>query len=487
MPDSRTPPCRRQHDCRLSAVRNGVVFILLRGRRPPLVAGLAVTFVLVSICTALVYPLKQLTTVSSLGVVYLLGVVVISTFWGLWLGVLMSVLSAAAFNFFHLPPVGRFTIADSRNWVALGAFLVVALASSSVSELARARAAEAVRRRAEADLTAETAQLLLERAGVEDALASIGRRLAAAFELPWALVALGETSGDSRREALALSAGEARVGTLVVPAGLQGSVVSRLSERVVPALAALLQVALERERLVAEAVQTESLRRSDAVKTAVLRAVSHDLRSPVTAMITAGAAVRAPGVTPHERDELGGLVVEEGTRLSRLIDDLLDLSKLDAHAAVPRLAECSVEEVIDAALAAQPADSMVEVRVDPDLPPVRADFAQVERALANLLENATRYSEGKLVVVRARSVGGWVVIRVVDRGPGIPAVDQARIFEPFYRAPGRTPNVISGSGLGLAIAKGFIETNGGRIRVESVPGQGSSFVVALPAIVEPEP
>src|SRR5664279_2593467 len=217
MPDSRTPPCRRQHDCRLSAVRNGVVFILLRGRRPPLVAGLAVTFVLVSICTALVYPLKQLTTVSSLGVVYLLGVVVISTFWGLWLGVLMSVLSAAAFNFFHLPPVGRFTIADSRNWVALGAFLVVALASSSVSELARARAAEAVRRRAEADLTAEMAQVLLARAGVEDALAPIGRRLAAVFGLPWASISLRELDEDARRDAIALSVGGRRLGTLLVP------------------------------------------------------------------------------------------------------------------------------------------------------------------------------------------------------------------------------------------------------------------------------
>lgn len=460
--------------------------ILLRERRPRALSGLLVTVLLVAVCTALVYPLKHLTTVSSLGVVYLLGVVVVSTFWGLVMGVVMSVLSAAAFNFFHLPPVDRFTIADSRNWVALGAFLVVALATSTVSELARSRAAEALRRRVEADLTAETAQLLLERTGVEDALALIGRRVAGAFELPWAVVALGEVGGDARREAMPLAVGNESVGTLLVPAGLSESVTGRLRERVVPALAALLRVALERERLVADAVQTEGLRRSDAVKTAVLRAVSHDLRSPVTAMIAAGAAVRAPRLSEEERDELGGLVVEEGTRLAGLIDDLLDLSRLDARAAEPRLAECSVEEVIDAALASQPADAVVDVRVDPGLPPVRADFAQVERALANLLQNAIRFSDGRPVVVRARCVGGWVLIRVVDRGPGIALADQQRIFEAFYRAPAGEQRAAggSGSGLGLAIAKGFIETNGGHIRVESVPGQGTTFVVALPAMVE---
>jgi two-component system sensor histidine kinase KdpD len=436
-----------------------------------------VTIVLVGVCTGLVYPLKQVTTVSSLGVVYLLGVVIVSAYWGLWFGVAMSVLSAAAFNFFHLPPVDRFTIADSRNWVALGAFLVVAVATSTVSELARARAAEAERRRAEADLTAEMAQMLLARAGVRDALAPIGRRLADAFGLAWASISLGEQRGDARREAIALCAGERRLGTLVVPGGLRAGVIARLRERVVPALAAVLEVALERERLIAETVQTEALRRSDAVKTAVLRTVSHDLRSPVTAMVAAGAAVRAPEVTLAERDELGGLVVEEGARLSRLIENLLDLSRLEAQAAAPQPVECSVEEVIDAALAAQPSDAVFEVRIDPAVGPVRADFVQIERALANLLENATRHSNGTPVIVRARTAGGRTVIRVVDRGPGIPAVEQERIFQPFYRAPDQAH---AGSGLGLAIAKGFIEINGGQIAVESAPGQGTSFVVELP-------
>ncbi len=443
---------------------------------------------LVGVCTALLYPLKHVTSVASLGVVYLLGVVIVSAFWGLWLGIATAVLSAAAFNFFHLPPVGHFTIADSRNWVALAAFFVAAVATSTVSEWARLRALEAERRRAEADLTAEMAQLLLARTGVEDALGLIGRRLAMVFELPWATIELGESAADKRRLAIPLRAGERRLGTLVLPASLPARRVSQLNESVVPALSAMLGMAVDRERLVAEAVQTEGLRRSEAVKTAVLRAVSHDLRSPVTAMVAAGSAVRAPDLTPAERDELGRLVVDEGARLARLIDDLLDLSKLEAHTAAPRLTECSVEEVIDAALASQPSEADFEVRIDPDTQPVRADFVQIERALANLMENAGRYSDGEPVVIRARPVGDRVIVRVIDRGPGIPPADQERIFEPFYRAAAAAgaDEPHPGSGLGLAIAKGFVEANGGRIWVESAPGRGSTFALELPAATEGE-
>ena len=451
-----------------------------RGRWP---VGVLAAIVLVAVSTGLVYPLKQVTSVSSLGVVYLLAVVIVSAFWGAWLGIATAVLSAAAFNFFHIPPVGRFTVADSRNWIALVTFFVAAIVTSTVSERARVRAIEAERRRAEADLTAAMAQLLLPRTGVEDALALIGRRLAHVFELPWATIALDEQSGDARRLAIPLVVGQRRLGTLLVPATIPARSASRLREPIVPTLSAMLGMVLERERLIGEAVQTEGLRRSEAVKTAVLRAVSHDLRSPVTAMVAAGAAVRAPNLTDAERDELGGLVVDEGARLARLIDDLLDLSKLEAHTAAPRLAECSVEEVIDAALAAQPPEASIDVRIDPEVQPVRADFVQIERVLANLLENARRYSDGEPVIIRARPVGDRVIIRVIDRGPGIAPADQDRIFEPFYQADSAGATH-SGSGLGLAIAKGFVEANGGRIWVESTPGSGSTFVVELPAAVE---
>ncbi len=450
------------------------------GRRPPWSLGVLVAVALVAFSTGLVYPLKQVTAVSSLGVVYLLAVVIVSAFWGAWLGIATAVMSAAAFNFFHIPPVGRFTIADSRNWIAVATFFVAAILTSTVSERARSRAIEAERRRAEADLTSEMAQLLLARSGVDDALALIGRRLAQMFELTWATIALDEQRGDARRTAIPLVAGGRRLGTLLIPAAIPPRLTTRVRERIVPTLSALLAMVLERERLVAEAVQTEGLRRSEAVKTAVLRAVSHDLRSPVTAMVAAGAAMRVADLSPAERDELGGLVVDEGARLARLIDDLLDLSKLEAQTAAPRLAECTVEEVIDAALAGQPPEARFEVRIDPDVQPVRADFVQIERVLANLMENARRYSDGDPVIIRARPVGDRVIVRVIDQGPGIPAADQERIFEPFYRADSAVDSH-PGSGLGLAIAKGFVEANGGRIWVESTPGQGSTFVIELPA------
>src|SRR6185312_5931194 len=224
--------CSARNTLRLMGAEPGSM--LIRGRRPPAALGVLVAVALVAICTGVVYPLKHVTSVASLGVVYLLGVVIVSAFWGLWLGLVTSLLSGGAFNFFHIPPVGRFTIADSRNWVALGAFFVAAVATSTISDLARSRAVEAERRRAEADLTAEMAQLLLARSGVEDALGLIGRRLASVFELPWASIALGEAGGDGRRLTIPLSASERQLGTLVVPSTVPARVVTRLRERVVP-------------------------------------------------------------------------------------------------------------------------------------------------------------------------------------------------------------------------------------------------------------
>jgi two-component system sensor histidine kinase KdpD len=450
--------------------------------RPSRRVGWLVCVAAVAVGTALIYPLKQVAPVASLGVVYLLGVVVVSAFWGRMLGAVTSIASAAAFNFFHLEPVGRFTIADSRNWVALATFVVIALTTSAVSEQARSRAREAERRRGEADLNAEMAQRLLEGTDLDAALALVARHLARTFELSSVTILTGEHEGDGRRLAIPLQAGGARIGTLLVPAGIAEVNERRLREHVAPALGAVLAAAQERERLSKERVATEALRRSEAVKTAVLRAVSHDLRSPLTAMVAAGAAVRAPDLTLSERDELGTLVVDEGARLSRLIENLLDLSRLEAGAAEPERVECSLEEVVEAAVSAQVSPSAFRVSVDPRLPLVHADFAQLERALSNLLENAARFSGGHVVKVRAAAVGGRVVVRIVDRGPGIPPDERARVFEAFYRRQGAGKDGHAGSGLGLAIAKGFVEGNGGRIWVESVPQQGAAFVVEMPAV-----
>ncbi len=465
-------------------MRRGVDPILLRGGRPGLTLGLVTAAGAVAAATGLLYGLKEIAPVVSLGVVYLLPVLAVSTYWGLGLGVLTAFLGAAAFNFFHLPPVGRFTVADERNWVALLAFLTVALVASSLAEAARARAREAEQRRREADLSAELARLLLGGGVLGDVLAIASRRLAAAIGAAAASIELEVVAGDVRNAAIPLHDGDEEIGTLVVPVDLAAEQEQRLRERIVPALESVLAAALARERLQAEVVETASLRRSDEMKTAVLRSVSHDLRTPVTAILTGGTALRSTGLNAGERDEVEVGIIDDATRLARLIDKLLDLSRLQAGTAEPQPTWCAIDEVLREAVAHVDAeDAAFSFALDPDLPLVRADAAQLERAFANLVENAVRYSAGKPVSLRARVVGGRLLVRVVDQGPGIAPREHERIFTPFYRGAGtaaRPSGDERGSGLGLAIAKGFVEANGGQLTVESLPGQGTSFVVAFP-------
>jgi two-component system, OmpR family, sensor histidine kinase KdpD len=486
---------------------------LLAPAPPSRRAGLLVAAVSVALCTLIVYPLKHVAPAVSLSVVYLPAVLVVSIIWGGWLGVGTAVLSAAAFNFFHLEPVGHFAIRQSSNWVALVTFLVVAGLASSVAEVTRARAQEADARRREADLAAEMARLLLRGDDLAGALPTAASRLAQALELSSAAIEMDAVEGGERDIAFPLRDGTTRLGTLLVGADTSEASLRRLQERVVPALEALLSAALERESLLGGVVETAALRRADTVKTALLRAVSHDLRSPLTAISAAGEALGSPSLSKPERDELVAVIGEEAERLSRLVDNLLDLSRLEAGAAEPRRDWTSVEELIRAALSelgAGPDD--FSLSIDEDLPLVSVDPVQMERAFVNVLENARRHSGGHPVSVRARAVrglarvpdkarnagedagagatglaagagarppGGRVIVRIVDRGPGIPPAQLERVFEPFYRA-GTSSSGHRGSGLGLAIARGFTQASSGSLYVESLPGQGASFVFELP-------
>ena len=364
-------------------------------------AGFCVAIGCVVVSTALIYPLKQITPAVSTGVIYILAVLVVSTYWGLGLGLFTAVASAAAFNFFHIPPTGTVDIAQEGNWVALAVFLAAAVIVSSLAEQSRAREREAEQRRGEA---------------------------------------------------------------------------SR-------ATAAALALLLDRERLQSATIGTEALRRSDEVKTALLRAVSHDLRSPLTAIVAAGDALSAERIGDGDRRALAEAVAAESARLSALVDKLLDLSRLEAGQAQPRADWCSIEEVVSAAVEdLGERAGLVRVALDDELPFVRADAAQLERAIANLLDNAVRFSAGDRALVRARALRDRLAIRVVDRGPGVPHAELERIFEPFYQGPESRPH--EGSGLGLAIVRGLIEVNGGRVWAESMPGQGTTFVIELP--LEPD-
>ncbi len=477
---------------------------LLAPEPPSRRVGLVVAVAAVALGTLIVYPLKQVAPVVSLGVVYIPAVLVVSITWGLWLGVFTSVLSAAAFNFFHLPPVGQFTVRESGDWVALAVFLVVALIASSVAEVTRARTRDAQERRREADLAAEMARLLLRGENLTEALPTAAARLAQTLELNSAAIEMDAVEGDERTVAFPLREGTRRLGTLLVGAYTSEESLRRLQERVVPSLEALLSAALERETLLGGVVETAALRRADTVKTALLRAVSHDLRSPLTAISAAGEAIGSPSLSAPEREEMAAVIQEEARRLSRLVDNLLDLSRLEAGAAEPNREWASVEELLRAAvaeLAAGPDEFTLSI--DRDLPLLRVDAVQMERAFVNVLENARRHAGGHPVSVRARAVrslagpraavsgdgseregaqrprGDRVIVRVVDRGPGIPPAQLERVFEPFYRA-GTPSGGHRGSGLGLAIARGFAEANGGSLHVESLPGQGATFVFEFP-------
>src|SRR5271165_252438 len=378
---------------------------LLAPEPPSRRVGAVVAIAAVALCTLIIYPLKQVAPVVSLSVVYLPAVLVMSITWGVWFGVATAVLSAAAFNFFHLPPVGQFTIRDSSNWVALVAFLVVALISSSVAEVTRARTRDADERRREADLAAEMARLLLRGNSLAEVLPTAAARLAQTLDLSSAAIEMDAVEGDERRVAFPLREGTNRLGTLLVGASTSEANLRRLQERVVPALEALMSAALERETLLGGVVETAALRRADTVKTALLRAVSHDLRSPLTAISAAGEAIGSPSLSQPEREEMAAVIQEEARRLSRLVDNLLDLSRLEAGAAEPRRDWTSIDELIRAATSevGGPPDEF-SLSIDRDMPLVSVDPVQMERAFVNVLENARRHSGSYLVSVRARAV-----------------------------------------------------------------------------------
>lgn len=447
---------------------------------PRLAVGAVVAAAAVAAATLLVFPLREIAPAVSLGVVFLLPVLLVSSLYGVWLGVATAVAAALAFNFFHIEPTGRFTVADSKSGVALVVFAVVAVVASSLAQRAQLRTRDAEERRREADLALELARLLLRGEELRTALPTAAQRLAGALEAPSAEITLGPDGGDDRRVAFPLREGTRRLGTLLLPRTVPEATLRRVQERIAPPLEALLAAALERDRLLTDVVETRALRRSDVVKTALLRAVSHDLRSPLTAIRAAAGPLAAERIDDGDRRQLAEDVQTEAQRLSRLIDQLLDLSRLEADAADPRPDWCSVEEIVQTAVEDIAADGgAFSVQLRDDTPLIRADAAQLERAFANVLENSLRHSGGHPVQVRGQGHHDRVTLRIVDRGPGIPAAQVERVFEPFYRS-GTTESGHRGSGLGLAIARGFIEANGGRIHVESLPGQATVFVIDLP-------
>jgi two-component system sensor histidine kinase KdpD len=439
----------------------------------------------VALATGGVAALQSITPAAGLGILYLLAVLAIAIRRGQLAALLTAALGVLTLNYFFIAPRHRFEIAHSRDLVELIVLLIAAIVVGRLASFGRQRAAEAERRAEiakarehEAKLLAEVASAILPGKSVDQQLRAIGGSVAGAIGARHARLALEPVPRPAEDELSIPLHSSSRPGWLYVS---RDSTTSREDiERIAMPLGRLIDVAIERERVAEQAAETEAGRRADVAKTAVLHAISHDLRSPLTAIVTAGAALRAAAVTDVERDELVDVIELESARLAKLVDDLLDLSRIESGAVAPQADWCDLRDVVASAVGQVHGDDRIRIELPSDMALVRADSAQLERVFTNLIDNALKFSPPESpVTISGGSRAGRVTIRVSDRGPGIPRRERPSVFQPFYRGKGDRR---TGSGLGLAICRGFVEANGGQIVLQSGVDGGTSFAVSFPVV-----
>jgi two-component system, OmpR family, sensor histidine kinase KdpD len=442
----------------------------------------------VAIATGLVALLDKHAPVTALGSIYLLAVLAVAVRRGQLAAMAAAALGVVALNFFFVQPLHRFEIADSEDVVALTVLLIAALVVGRLAGTARERAAEAERRAAlasarerEAVILADAATSLLNPADREPPIEAISADLAAASEGVLRLAASSAPDARGNEVCLRLRTEAQSVWLYSAdPARWSGDDLARLDRP----LARLLDVAAERKRAAEQSAEMEASQRAEVAKTAVLHSISHDLRSPLTAIRTAASGLGGE-VKANDRDALISVIDEEAERLAGLVDNLLELSRIEAGAARPRFDWCDLGDVVARAAAQVQLDTEaaeIDLALPPDLPLVRADSSQLERVFTNLLENAVKFSPpGAPVRVSGGSGTAKVTLRIIDQGPGVPASMRARIFEPFFRG-GRGGG---GTGLGLAICRGFVEANDGEITLQADAPDGTSFAVSFPLVEQP--
>ncbi|ARF64764.1 histidine kinase [Streptomyces violaceoruber] len=393
-------------------------------------------------------------------------------------------------NYWFTPPTHTWTVQDPENLVAIVIFFAVAVAVSSVVDLAARRTHQAARLRAESEILSFLAGSVLRG---ETALDALLERVRETFAME--SVALLERSSDVEPWTRAGAVGPAPVSRpddadVDMPVGdnlalaLSGRVLPAEDRRVLGAFAAQAAVVLDRQRLVGEAEQARRLAEGNRIRTALLAAVSHDLRTPLAAIKAAVSSLRSDDVAWSDEDEAELLEgIEDGAdRLDHLVGNLLDMSRLQTGTVTPLIREIDLDEVVPMALGGVPEGS-VELDIPETLPMVAVDPGLLERVVANIVENAVKYNPGREpVAVAASALGGRVELRVVDRGRGVPDEAKDRIFEPFQRY-GDAPRG-AGVGLGLAVSRGFAEAMGGTLDAEDTPGGGLTMVLTLAAAGE---
>ena len=485
---------------------------LTRGRR---VAGYVLAAALAPLITVALANLRGHVNLTSDVLTFLVGVIVVALVGGLIPALLEALAGSLLLNYYFTPPIHQFTIADANNAWAILVFVVVAILVSTVVDIAARRTKQAARASAESELLVTTAGSVLRGqqalpALLEQIRESFGMRSVSLLECLTGDCTDGSEPTRAASSAASRLRGAGKGWNAVATAGgepattpddadvevpvtdtlslaLRGRPLAADDRRLLGAFAAYAAAALEQQRLAAEAEAAKPIAEADRMRTALLAAVSHDLRTPLASAKAAVTSLRSPEVhwDAADRDELLATADESLDRLARLVDNLLDMSRLQAGALSLFPRPVGVDEIVARSLDdLGPRSEAVVVDIPESLPEARVDPAILERVIVNLTENALRYSSpSKPPLLTASALGDRVELRVVDRGPGIPEKEKDRMFVPFQRL-GDTDNT-TGVGLGLALSRGFTEAMGGTLTAEDTPGGGLTMAVSLPAVAQP--
>ena len=448
--------------------------------------------VLAAICllpaaTALLVGLRGHLSLDDDLLIYLIVVVGVAVIGGLWPAIAAAIAASLLLNWFFTEPIHTFTIAEPDNLLALSLFVVVAVTVSSVVHLAARRAEIADRNRAEAEALQQLARLVLDHDTPAAILGHLhdlwGVRLQLLERSGSAWVRVADSGGPAQP-----SDTERRIDIRPDLCLMVYGNLPREAGRVVEAAAGQCAAALDRDRLRTQAAQAEALAAGNRMRTALLAAVSHDLRTPLASLKASISSLRQDDVAWSEADEAALLeTIEDSTdRLTELIANLLDMSRVQTGALQPFLRPAALEEIVPVALTGLPDANAIDLDIPEDLPLALTDPGLLERALANLVSNAVRHSPpDQPPRIAARHEGGRIAITIADCGPGVAEQDRERIFEPFQRLGDQSPG--TGIGLGLAVARGFVESVGGTISAGATPGGGLTMSVTVPAATATAP
>ncbi|MGK4584020.1 ATP-binding protein [Kitasatospora sp. HPMI-4] len=464
-----------------------------RHSRRRTVAGFASGLVVPTLVTVVLSQFHSQVNLTTDALIFQLGVVAVALLGGAVSALVASLVASLLLNYFFIPPIHSITIGETNNVISLLVFAAVALTVSTVVDHAARLTSRAARATAEAETLSTLAGSVLRGA---DAVPALLEKSRTAFAMA-SVALLDRSSGEVLARSDAETEGGAASGEAVTEIAVGADAVMILTgrrlpaadQRVLTAFAAHVAAALERDRLATVAAEVEPIKAADRMRTALLAAVSHDLRTPLAAALASIGSLRSPDVefSPEDEAELLSMADASLVKLTRLVDNLLDMSRLQAGALTLHLAPTHLEEVLPRALdSLSDPDAPIQPLDLDTAPPVLADPPLLERVLANVITNALRYNApGAPVLVAASSHQDRVEIRVVDRGPGIAPEDRDRVFLPFQRL-GDTDNT-TGVGLGLALSRGLAEAMGGTLEVEDTPGGGTTMLLTLPAAGTGEP